>query len=62
MKSTVIDLVLEKRHETEKAIQFSDGDNLVWLAKIQIEISPTESRKLFCVTLPEWLAVEKGLV
>ena len=48
MKSTVIDLVLEKRHETEKAIQFSDGDNLVWLAKSQIEISPTESRR------PRW--------
>ena len=62
MRSNVIDLTLEKRHETEKAIQFSDGDRIVWLAKSQIECEPAGGGKLCIVTLPEWLAEEKGLI
>lgn len=62
MRSNVIDIELEKRHETDKAIQFSDGDKLVWLARSQIEVDPIKGGKLWVVTLPQWLAEEKGLV
>lgn len=62
MRSNVIDIPLEKRRETEKAIQFSDGEKLVWLAKSQIEAEPARDGKLWIVTLPQWLAEEKGLV
>lgn len=41
-----------------KAVLFAiDGED-VWLPRSQIEISEEDKQ----VTLPEWLAVEKGLV
>jgi len=37
-------------------------DNAVWLAKSQIELEPCEMGGIFTLTLPEWLALEKGLM
>jgi hypothetical protein len=62
MRSNVTDIMLEKRHETDKAVLFFTGDKTVWLAKRQIEVEPAKDGKLWIVTLPEWLAEEKGLV
>lgn len=50
--------------ETDMAILFSedgDKDSAVWLPKSQIEYSE-KGRGRCEVTLPEWLAVDKGLL
>ena len=51
-------------HETEKAILASDdGDRekAVWLPKSRVEVEKLPGG-ICCVTMPEWLAVDKGLV
>jgi len=53
----LVDIAGEVRARTERAIQFFDGDTLVWLPRSQIEVNDDGT-----VTMPEWLAVDKGLV
>ena len=43
MKSNVIDISVELRHETEKAILVSDGGDPVWLPKSMVEFEPDDS-------------------
>ena len=64
MKSDIIDITVQKLHETDKAVLVTDSipEKGVWLAKSQIEIEPSETGGLYTVTLPEWLALEKGLI
>jgi hypothetical protein len=63
MKSDLIDVAIQLHHETEKAWLVSDdGDRkrAVWIPKSQAEI---ESKgKHHELTMPEWLALEKGLI
>lgn len=64
MKSDLVDLELQLHHETEKAILVSDdGDRekAVWLAKSLIEIEP-KRRGVVLVTMPEWMARDKGFI
>lgn len=64
MKSDVIDMDLHIHARAEKAIKVSDdGDreSAVWLPLSQIEIHRTVGSTVE-ITLPEWLAVEKGLI
>lgn len=59
-RSNLVDVTGEVRQDREKSILFFDGTREVWLPKSQIEI---ESKgKLVEVTMPEWLAQEKGLI
>ena len=65
-KSDLVDLTLTlKLHaETDRAIRVSDDGedrNAVWLPKSQIEVGELKSGYVE-VTLPEWLAIDKGLV
>lgn len=63
MKSDLVDIEIKIHLETEKAWLVSDdGDrsNAVWIPKSQAQIE-TESRTSI-MTLPEWLATEKGLI
>lgn len=53
----LVDIAGEIRSQTEKAIQFFDGDKAVWLPRSQIEINEDGT-----VTMPEWLALDKGLI
>ena len=46
--------------ETDKAIYIEVGDERVWLPKSQIEFFVTDT--LTRVVLPQWLAVQRGLV
>jgi hypothetical protein len=57
----LIDLTVILITETDKAILVDDGDNRVWLPKSKVEIEP-RSDGSHTVTLPEWLAIDKGLV
>jgi len=62
----LIDLTMIVHRETDKAILASDSgdpDDAVWLAKSQIEIvQETTHTSVRTITLPEWIAVEKGLI
>lgn len=59
MKSDLIDITVQIHHETERAWLVSDGGEKVWIPKSQAEIAP--EGKVWVLTMPEWLAVEKGL-
>jgi hypothetical protein len=65
MKSDLIDITVSKHAETAGAVLVSDagrGDEAKWLPKSQIEIEPAPQKGLFIVTMPEWLAIDKGFV
>lgn len=58
-----IELSLKLHFETDRAIHASDDgnrSNAVWLPRSQIEIE--ERGDIILVTMPEWLAKEKGLI
>jgi hypothetical protein len=69
MKSDLVDITAELRHETDKAylifdgrIEIKKGDTVksevrTWVPKSQVEF---DNDKTF--TMPEWLALEKGLI
>ena len=61
----LVDITVEKLHETDRAVLVTDStpESAVWLAKSLIEMEPNaENAGLVDVTLPEWLATERGLV
>ena len=64
MKSNIIDIDVEVTHRTEMAVLVHTGDkeNAVWLPVSQIEISDSGFEGIETITLPEWLALEKGLI
>lgn len=64
MRSNLIDLTVQLLHETDRAVRVTNStpDKGVWLPKTQIEIEPADKGGLHIVTLPEWLAEEKGLI
>lgn len=67
--SDIIDLTLQRHAQTKLAILVSDDGkekSAVWLPLSQIEVAPVPgtggSKGLVLVTLPEWLATDKGLI
>jgi hypothetical protein len=54
------DVAVLLKHETMKAYLVNDGANDVWLPKSMVEVDGTGSNAI--VTMPEWLAKEKGLL
>lgn len=63
-RAHLIDITCQLHRETEKAIFVSDdGDakKAVWLPRSQIEIEQ-KGNGIVELTMPEWLATEKGLV
>ena len=57
----IITLELHLKNETEKAYLVSDGKTTAWIPKSQCEMA--EGLGVACeFQMPEWLAVEKGLV
>lgn len=70
MKSDLVDITVQMHVETEKAILVSDDgdkDNAVWLPKSQVEVEFHPSMKergngIATITLPEWLAKDKGMI
>lgn len=69
MKSDLIDIEAELRHETDKAYLIYDGRSEIkkgdtikseirtWIPKSKVEY---DGNKVF--TMPSWLAQEKGLI
>jgi hypothetical protein len=68
LSSTSNDLVeveVYKHHATDKAIKVSlDGEdsNAVFVPISKIEEMKPKSHGILMITLPEWMAIEKGLV
>ena len=48
----------EIEHETDEAVKFSIEERSVWLPKSEIEFDIDERT----IELPEWLAMDKGLI
>ncbi len=64
MKSDLIDVTMQLHHETAKAVLVSDDgdrDHAVWIPKSHCEIED-KGQGVVIVTLPEWIAREKGLI
>lgn len=64
MKSNIIDIDVEVTARTEKAALVHTGnkEEAVWVPLSQVELSPSGFDGIETLSLPEWLAVEKGLV
>ena len=64
MKSNIVDIDVKVTARTAKAVLVHTGikEKAIWLPLSQIEIEETGIGEIFTVTLPEWLALEKGLI
>lgn len=63
MKSDIIDLEVQIHARTERTVLASidgDADSAAWLPLSQIEVE-ARSGGMAIVTMPEWLAIDKGL-
>lgn len=60
MKSNIVDVDVIVVHQTEKAVlvKTDEGGEGVWLPLSQVELDEAAG----VVTLPEWLALERGLI
>ena len=64
-KRELIDVLVRLHHETERAVLVSDTGNrndAVWLPLSQIEFISGPKPGTIEITLPEWLALSKGLI
>lgn len=65
MSDRLTDISVQLHQETPRATLVSDdGDfeKAVWLPKSQVEYVEKAGSSVIEVTLPEWLATERGLV
>lgn len=64
MSREPVEMTVSVIRETAQAFLVSDGtpDEAVWVPKSQCELTPTGKPGLHTLTIPEWLAQEKGLI
>lgn len=60
--SDTVELELDLKHETEDAYLVSDGDEDVWLPKSLVRSVDELEGDTVLITIPEWLAKDRGLV
>ena len=58
MSKELADIKAEKKGETDLAYRIFDGIVTVWVPKSEVEYD--EDAGVF--TMPEWLAIDKGLI
>ena len=64
MKSTVVDIDVKVHARTDRGIRVSTAGQQIdaeWLPLSQIEVEMKQGG-LAVVTLPEWLALDKGMI
>lgn len=62
-ESDLVDVAVVFKRETEKAWCVNAGEKAdIWLPKSQCELERGGASKADTLTLPEWLAKEKGLI
>ena len=57
-----VEIFVEIKRRAQKAVLVSDGAVEVWLPLSLIDIEPGNKYNQATITLPEWLAKEKGLI
>jgi hypothetical protein len=57
-----VEIFVEIKRRAQKAVLVSDGAVEVWLPLSLIDIEPGNKYNQADITLPEWLAKEKGLI
>lgn len=61
--NTPVELELELIHTTEDAYLFSDGDTEEWIPRALVQsMEETDEEDTYLVTLPEWLALDRGFI
>lgn len=58
MRSTLHDFTVILKHETDSAWLVNDGSKNAWIPKSQGELVAKSGA--WTLTIPEWLAIEKG--
>ncbi len=64
MKSDLVDVTVQLHHATDRAVLVSDdGDRekAIWIPLSQCEVEKRPNG-IAVVTMPEWMALEKGLI
>ena len=64
-KSDLVDLMMQVHHRTDRAVLASetgDREKAVWLPLSHVEIGRVSAGQIAEITVPEWLALEKGLI
>ena len=64
MSDATVEIDMQIHAQTDKAVLVSDdGDKrkAVWLARSQISMEP-RPKAIVRITMPEWMAIEKGFV
>jgi hypothetical protein len=64
MRKELVDLEMRLHHETDKAVLVSDDgdrDHAIWVPLSQCEIEHKKNGYVV-VTMPSWLAKDKGLI
>ena len=56
-RSDLVDVTADVRGETDAAYRIDNGSITVWVPKSQVEKNDDGT-----FTMPEWLALEKGLI
>lgn len=57
-----IEISVEVRAETPKALLVFDGNAEVWIARSQIHDQCEEKGQITSIFITEWLATQKGLI
>lgn len=60
MKAELVDFPVHVKHDTARAWLATVGDKDYWLPKSQCQID--FDGRHYTLTMPEWLAKEKGLI
>ena len=61
MKSDLIDIAVQVKGETQSAYYVYDGKRTEWVPKSQVELDIV-GKSSAILTLPVWLATEKGFI
>ena len=61
-KNLTVEIAVEVKHDTAKAMLVTDGSVEAWIPKSQVTYEPLNNNKETTITMPEWLAKNKGLI
>lgn len=64
-KSDLIGMSVHLRHQTERAVLVEPVNSTrepAWVPLSQVELTPNGDGQTYWLDIPEWLAVDKGLL
>lgn len=57
-----IEIAVDVRGETDKALKVFDGKTECWIPRSKISDECEDKGRIVSIFIPEWLALEKGLI